>query len=187
MKKVLIIILIVIAVIAAVLCGIYGYYGGFSTVEFKVAEQKEEIFVYEDVIGDYSQSPIYMDSVYYGLLNDFKIETTRGAGIYYDNPEQVEKSKLRSQLGCLLDNPVDSAQMVAISSRFKVKTIPQGSYIISEFPHKGMMSVMVGIMKVYPAMNEYIEVNGYSADSPVIEIYDTPKQVIIYKKATEKK
>jgi len=182
MKKVVKILLIIAGTIAIALSAIFAYYGGFRTIEFKVEKTKSEIFVYENVIGNYNQSPIVMDSIYYALLNDLNIETTKGTCIYYDDPKQVEESNLRSEVGCLLDAPLDSITMVNLSNRFKVKSIPQGQYIVGRFPLKGTPSIIIAIMKVYPALNEYIDKNGYKTDNPIIEIYDVPEETIIYRK-----
>ena len=41
---------------------------------------------------------------------------------------------------------------------------------------------MIGIMKVYPALNNYIKANGYSEEGPIMEIYDLPNNKIRYLK-----
>ncbi|MDU1889443.1 MAG: GyrI-like domain-containing protein [Dysgonomonas sp.] len=186
MKKLVKILLAIIIGIVIIISAVYAYYGGFKSVDFEIENTGGEIFVYESVTGNYNQSPVVMESVYYALLNDFKIETTKGVGIYYDNPQQVEESKLRSDLGCFLDTPVDSITMANLSARFKIKTMPQGEYIVTKTPNKGVMSIMVGIIKVYPAMNNYIEKNGYKNEGAVTEIYDTPTKTIIYRKEAVK-
>ena len=83
MKTILISILILIALILI----IYAYYGGFKKIEFVILEQGGETLVYENLAGDYKQSPVIMDKVYYALLNKDKIVTYKGFGIYYDNPQ----------------------------------------------------------------------------------------------------
>jgi len=60
MKIVLIAILFLIVLILI----IYAYYGGFKKIEFVVSKQGGEILVYENLTGDYKQSPIIMDKVY---------------------------------------------------------------------------------------------------------------------------
>lgn len=127
-----------------------------------------------------------MDTIYYSLLNEYGVETTKGVGIYYDNPQQVEKSKLRSEIGCILDAPLDSMKMSDISSKFKIKTLPESPSIVTEFPFKGTMSVIVGIIKIYPALNDFISKNGYKANGPILEIYDTPNKTIIYRQEVSK-
>lgn len=174
------IVLLVILVFAAALLGVYTYYGGFNKVECKVVHTGGETFVYEDMKGDYSQSPIVMDKIYNALVKE-KIKSTVGCGIYYDNPQEVEKSKLRSEQGCIIDVK-DSVIITDLQKRYKVKTIPETDYLVAEFPFKGKTSIMLGIMKVYPAINQYVKANGLSEKGVVIELYDTPNKKIIYRK-----
>ena len=98
MKKVMNIVLIIIAVLAVLLIAVYAYYGGFGKISFRIENQGGETIVYENVTGDYSQTPKVSDKIYYALLNEEKIETTKGIGIYYDNPKKVDKDKLRSDI-----------------------------------------------------------------------------------------
>jgi hypothetical protein len=177
--KALKIILIIIAVSVILLVAGYAYFGGFKTITFKVEEQGGEIVVYETMTGDYSQSPEVMDKVYYALLNDEKIETTKGIGIFYDNPEAVEKSKLRSEIGCIVEG-LDSLTIAQLSEKYKVKILPTSNYIFTEFPYKGIPSYIVGMMKVYPAFRKYFEQHGVS-DAPIMEIYDMGNKKIVYR------
>ena len=48
-----------------------------------------------------------------------------------------------------------------------------------EFPFRNKFSIFVGIMRVYPAMESYLEQMGYE-EAPVMEIYDVPNKKIIY-------
>jgi len=183
MKKLVKILLVIVVAVIIVVTAVYAYYGGFRSIDLKVEETGGELFVYENMTGDYSQSPVYMDSVYYFLLNELNIATTKGVGIYYDHPEHVETSKLRSEVGCFLDSPVDSIQMVNILKKFKIKEVAKGQYLTTELPNKGMMSIMVGIIRVYPAMAKYMEENGHKDQklTPIMEIYDQPTKTIIYR------
>lgn len=178
MRIVVKIALIAIAVILVGLIAFYAYYGGFKKVSIGVRVHGGEMLVYRDVVGDYSQTPEVSNEVYYALLNDYQIETYKGFGIFYDNPKTVEKSKLRSEVGCILEDK-DSHRVIELEGRFNVKTLPEAEYMVAAFPLKGMMSIMVGIMKVYPALNKYAKKHGY-AEAPIVEIYDVPNKKIIY-------
>ena len=179
--SVLKIILLSVVLIVIFLTTVYAYFGGFKTIVFKEEEQGGETIVYEEMIGDYSQTPKVQDKIYHSLLTDEKIETTKGIGIYYDNPKKVEKSKMRSEIGCILES-LDKADLVKLSEKYKVKTLPKSKCIVTEFPYKGMISVFVGVMKVYPAYDRYKQ-NG-TGDNPMLEIYDIPNKKIVYR--TEK-
>jgi hypothetical protein len=117
--------------------------------------------------------------IYEALLNE-KSATTKGFGIYYDNPKEVEKSKLRSEVGCIVEG-LDSAAIANLAQKYNVKILPKSNCVVTEFPYKGMMSVMVGIMKVYPALEKYCKQNGL-ANSHIMEIYDIQNKLIVYRR-----
>lgn len=174
-------ILIVAIVSILIICvAMYAYFGGFKRMRIQIARQGGESVVYDTIIGDYRQSGIVMDKIYYSLLNDYNIETFKGYGKYFDNPQKVEKSKLRSEAGCIIEpKDVNNAKATGI---YKSKILPEQKYIISEFPYKGKLSVLFSIMKVYPALNKFAAINGYDENGAIIEIYDIPNKKILYRK-----
>ena len=178
------VVLIILAVLAVLFVFIYAYYGGFKKISFRIEIQGGEFVVYENVTGDYSQTGKVSDRIYYALLNDEKIETTKGIGIYYDNPKTVAKDKLRSEIGCIVEN-LDSVTLAGLTEKYQVKTLPQSEFVVTEFPFKGKLSILFGIMKVYPALDKFCKERGY-AESPITEIYDIPNKKIIYRKQIDK-
>ena len=184
MKKIMNIVLIILAVLVVLLIAIYAYYGGFGKINFRIENQGGETVVYENVTGDYSQTPKVSDKIYYALLNEEKIATTKGIGIYYDNPKKVEKDKLRSDIGCIVEN-TDSATLTRLAEKYQIKTLPQSDFVVAEFPFKGKLSVLFGIMRVYPALDKFNKEHGY-IESPITEIYDVPNKKIIYRQETKK-
>jgi hypothetical protein len=175
------IILFVLFVLITVAVCSYVYFGGFNTVQFNLAEQGGETLVYQDMIGDYKNSGMLMDSVYYTLLNEYNIQTYKGFGIYYDNPQKVNREKLRSEIGCIIEEN-DYPKIDSVKAKYKVKTFPRKTYIVTEFPSKGKLSIIIGIIKVYPAMIQYVKTHKYNDRGFVMEIYDTPGKKIIYRK-----
>ena len=175
------IVLIIIAVSALVLLAIYAWLGGFKKIQFSVEETGGEVLVYESHIGDYKNAGKVIDKMYYALLNDEKVECFRGFGIYYDNPQKVEKSKLRADVGNILENPA-SEILTQLTPKYKIKTLDKQKYLVTEFPYKNQMSIIIGIMKVYPALNRYISEHNLSEEGYVMEIYDVPGKKIIYRK-----
>jgi len=159
---------------------VYGYYGGFYPVTPKIQQEGGETLVYEKMRGDYAQSPKVSDNVYNTLLREHNITTTRGFGIYYDSPESTDKDELRADVGCILETDFDKLEN--LKSQFEIMEYPKDNYLVAEFPFKGMPSVIIGIMKVYPALNTYLEENGYSADTPVMEIWDLSNNMIHYRR-----
>ena len=174
------IILWILGLLVISIISLYAYYGGFEKVIPKIENCGGETLVFEKVMGDYKQSAVVSDRVYQKLLDDFGIETTKGFGIFYDNPQTVEKDKLRSEVGCILESDLNKIE--ELKSDFEVSVYPLGEYLVGEFPFKGMPSVILGIIKAYPALNAYAAENGYALDSPVMEIWDVPNKKITYRK-----
>ncbi len=173
--------LIIIAAILALVAIIFIYYGGFNKVTCRIEKQGGEKLVYKQMTGNYAKSAKLMDEIYYSLINDYAIETYKGFGIYYDNPKEVEKSKLRSEIGCIIEDK-DSSKLTQITEGLSIKTFPEREYIVAEFPSKGKLSILFGIMKVYPAIEKFVEKNGYKKEGTVMEIYDVPNKKIVYRK-----
>ncbi len=175
------IVLIIIAVCALVLMAIYAWLGGFKKIRFSVEEAGGEVLIYESHIGDYKNVGKVIDKMYYALLNEEKVECFRGFGIYYDNPQKVEKEKLRADVGNILENPTPQL-LEQLTPGYNIRTLDKQQYLVAEFPYKNQMSIIMGIMKVYPALNRYIRENNLDEDGFVMEIYDVPGKKIIYRK-----
>jgi len=175
-----------IMMVAIILVVFYTYYGGFRKIDIQISKTGGETLVYEKIKGDYRQSSVVMDKIYDLLLKNDKVQTYRGFGIYYDNPEKVEKSKLRSEAGCVIEHS-DLEKISTIKENYSVKEFPKKKYIVTEFLYKGKISVFFSIMRVYPALREFARQNGYKENSPVMEIYDIPNEKILYRKQIIKK
>ncbi len=175
------VVLIILLIIAVLITAGYAWLGGFSKVKAAEEIQGGEMLVYQEVKGEYRNTAKVMDDIYYDLLNNEKIETFKGFGIYYDNPKETETTDLRSDAGCILEHE-DAEKAEALKGRYNVKQYPEKKYITASFPYKSKMSVMMSIMKVYPALNKYCKEKGYDTNTPVMEIYDIPNKKIYYRK-----
>ncbi len=176
--------LIIAALLMALVLLVYTYFGGFRKIRFRREKQGGETGVYRHAVGDYSKSGEVVNDVYHRLLDGEKIPTAKGFGVYYDNPKKVEKSRLRSDLGCLVEG-LDAGQVKTLEEKYDVMTLPEGDYIVTEFPYKGRMSVVMGVVKVYPALEKYCRAAGIPDESPVTEIYDVPGKKIVYRKQVD--
>ncbi len=172
--------LIIILSLAVILLAIYFYFGGFAKIELQITEQGGETLVFEEITGDYKQSAIVMDKIYHDLLENEDIETYRGFGIYYDNPKEVEINKLRADAGCILE--VNHLKYLPkLEGKYNIKTLPKSTCITTEFPFRGKLSVLLGILRVYPAMHKFAQSNEIDELGEVVEIYDIPNKKIIYR------
>ncbi len=172
--------IVVIVIIIALLFGLYSYYGGFYDVKVRTETVGGETMVYKKVTGDYKQTSSVTNEVYNYLLHDLGIETYKGAGIFYDNPKQVKKEELRSEAGCIIE-PADIHKLDITLCKYEIKQLPRRESVVAEFPYKGGISVLIGIIRVYPKLEEYVKTH-HLPEHPVVEIYDVPGEKITYRK-----
>ena len=182
MKLFIKILLGIVIVFAIIIVSFYGYYGGFTKIAIEEKSVGEYILVYEEITGDYKQSGAVMDKIYY-QLKDEGIETTKGVGVYFDNPSKVKKENLRSVAGCILEKK-DYGLIHMLKQKYKVKGYPKSNTLTIEFPYKGTMSVMIGIIRVYPKIRNYIKKNSLK-ENPIMEVYDIPNKKIYYHLMTD--
>jgi len=115
--------------------------------------------------------------IYYGGLRRVEFSITKLGGETLVYVEQV---------GNTLEDP-DPAILEKLKGRYNIKTLPEKEYIVTEFPFRGKISIMMGIMKVYPAMNRFVSEKGFDEDGWVMEIYDIPGKKIVYRKEMVKR
>lgn len=167
-------------IIIALAFGLYSYYGGFHDIKIRTETTGGETMVYKKVTGDYKQTSSVTNELYNYLLNDLRIETYKGAGIFYDNPKQVKKEELRSEAGCIIEAD-DIHKLDTTLCKYEIKRLPYRESAVAEFPYKGGISVLIGLIRVYPKLEKYVKAH-HLPEHPVIEIYDVPGEKIIYRK-----
>lgn len=167
---------LIFILIAGIVGGLF-YFGILQEIQIHEQEAGPFKVVYETHIGDYSKIAKIQNELYNSLMND-GINTTKGFGIYYDNPKEVEKERLRSEGGIIIDEE-NYAKISELKGKYNVKDIPKTKNVVATFPYRNKYSIMIGIFKVYPKLNEYIEEKDYK-QSPVMEIYDSSNNRIVY-------
>jgi len=172
---------IIFVVLALAIAGVVAYlskHGLFYSVSISEQNKGPYLLVYKKHIGDYKDAGKITNEIYYDLLNNHGLETTKGFGLYYDNPQQVEKEKLRSIAGCIIEGK-SIEELEAIAAKYAIKEYPASQSVVASFPNKGMVSIILGVFKVYPKLGAYIENNNYTA-VPIMEVYDQPNQKTDY-------
>lgn len=157
--------------------GIIFYFGLLGNI--KITEKNAGPFkvVSETYIGDYDNTREIQNRISQDLLK-YNITIARTFGIYYDNPKQVDKNKLRSESGIIIDEK-DYNKIEKIKENYNIKEIPKTKSIVTTFPYRNKYSISLGLFKVYPKINQYIEDKNYK-QTPAMEIYDLENQQIIY-------
>lgn len=174
--------IVIVAIVVIAILSIYAYFGGFSTVKVRTEVAGGEVIVYKEVKGTYKKTPDITNEIYYYLLNELGIETYKGIGIFYDNPKEVEKGKLRSESGCIIEAG-DIERLNPDECKYRIQTLATDTVITAELPFKGTLSIFMGFIKVYPAIEEYARAQNMG-NGPIIEIYDVLNKKIIYRKLT---
>ncbi|MCP4754049.1 MAG: hypothetical protein GY866_24455 [Proteobacteria bacterium] len=174
MKKIIIAVSVAIVAVLIVL----SHYGLFASIRFEKRSLGPFILVYEKHLGDYAETGVIMDRIYYRLLNEDSISSTKGFGIYYDKPGAVAKEEQRSIAGCILEG-LNEGEVAELSKKYRLGRLPASEFLATEFPHKGQLSVLIGVLRVYPEIAELFETEAYP-DMPIVEIYDGQDEKINY-------
>ncbi len=153
-------------------------YGLFASVKISEKPAGPYLLVYKKHIGEYENVGKVMDALYYDLKDNYTIQTTKGFGLYYDNPKEVEKEKLRSIVGCIVEEKTEE-EIQRLSQNYNVKLFPETKSVVTEFPYKGVISIYLGIFRVYPKINKFIDSHNYPR-IPIMEIYDIPNNKLHY-------
>jgi hypothetical protein len=177
-EEVMKLIVSVLGVFIILIAASLSYYGVFTRISIAEKEMGGFWMLYEKHVGDYREVGQVMDKMYARLLGEDAIDTSRGFGLYYDDPKKVKKENLRSVVGCILEKQ-DENKIGYLKKNYRIKYYPASKSVVAEFPFKGTLSIFIGIFKVYPRLAEHITQHNYPP-GPIMEIYDTPNEKIFY-------
>jgi DNA gyrase inhibitor GyrI len=94
----------------------------------------------------------------------------RMIGVYFDNPNMVAEDSLKSLAGMIVS--VEDSLVLASLPELKPLIIPAGHAAISSFETDGMASMIIGAMKSYPKLTEYVAEKNRGEDvNFVYEVY----------------
>ena len=94
----------------------------------------------------------------------------RMIGVYFDNPDMVAEDSLKSLAGMIVS--VEDSLVLASLPELKPLIIPAGHAAISSFETDGMASMIIGAMKSYPRLTEYVAEKNRGEDvNFVYEVY----------------
>jgi hypothetical protein len=177
MRKFLKWLLIVVVILVLVIVAWLAYLGVFSVPQVTARKIGPYTLVYEDYTGPYSGTGQVISGVYEALKKEGVI-TFKGFGIYLDNPKDVAPDKLRSQLGCVLEDK-DRGRAMELWKKFKVMDWPARDCLVAEFPIRSDLSYMIGPMKAYPELDKAFKAKGYKLGA-CLELYDLPAKKALY-------
>ncbi|MBN8220303.1 MAG: GyrI-like domain-containing protein [Spirochaetes bacterium] len=179
-------ILIALAAVAAALTVLWVYYGGFaSPAPIHRAEAGPFHVAYISHVGPYKK----IGDVIKKLKKEIEaagITDYRAGGLYYDDPKIAGESRCRGEAIAVLKP--EQLEKLKGHPVLKTKTIERREYLQTVFPFRGMVSVMAGLMKVYPMFDKYFKENQLAPyvyrekdfeDEYGIEIYG-PEKIFYY-------
>ncbi|MCX5781121.1 MAG: GyrI-like domain-containing protein [Elusimicrobia bacterium] len=172
-------IFLIIVALIIISIGIYFYsLGTFMRINVVEKEIGPFQLVYKEHKGSYNGVGKIQMEIYRDLLNNEKIDTSKGFGIYYDNPKTVKEADLRSIVGVILEEK-DYVKIPKLKTKYNIMLYPKTPSMTAEFPLKNILSIYIGVMKVYPVLSKYIKNKNYEG-VPSMEIYDMAGKKIIY-------
>ncbi len=176
--KILKITALIFGLLLLMLLGFLQYMGYFTKTVIEEKDYGGFIVAGMDVVGPYEKVGESIEKVNL-KLKQLEVSSTKGFGIYYDDPKMVAREKCRSFVGSIVDDNHASKLNSIVSAGLKVDTIKLTRSILSEFPLKNPVSYMIGPMKVYPKLSEYITTKKLKVGLSY-EIYDRDQSKITF-------
>jgi len=146
---------LMLAISFATVAFFFIYIGIFSTPKVDKASAGPYHMLYIEHTGSYAEFNDSMKKVQ-NLVATKKIVKIIPFGIYFDDPKVVAEENMRSWVGILIDkSEIAEVQDLVNKKVLKLKTIAKQDYARTTFPFKNMVSIYMGIFKVYPALEEF--------------------------------
>ncbi|XP_071541144.1 uncharacterized protein [Panulirus ornatus] len=169
-----------IALVVGVVIALLVHAGLFSPVDVKTCKPEigEIQIAYKFARGPYRESGMLFTEVH-TLLPEY-----RTLGVYYDDPRTKQPHKLRYIVGVILSengSPIVPGHRKLLEEKgYHFATFPSIDHAVQTiFPYTSTISIIVAIMKVYPALSDYIEARSLCAH-PFLEVYESEKSRIIF-------
>ncbi|KAK3874977.1 hypothetical protein Pcinc_020127 [Petrolisthes cinctipes] len=171
---------VLLLVVLITIIGLLIHSGIFEPVEVRTCKPDigEVYIAYQFARGPYKESGALFTQIH-TLLPEY-----RTVGVYYDNPKMKQPQKLRYIVGVILaenGSRVDPDHRKLLEENgYRFATFPAIDHAVqASFPYKSTISIVVAIMKVYPALREYVETRSLCA-WPFLEVYDCKRGEIIF-------
>lgn len=159
MKYILVFILVAVLSFGLFLAN---YLGAFKGVDISVVQQGPLKTVYIEHVGPYHKVNKIIEQVE-NFMKSQGAPCGRSFGEYLDDPQTVEEARLRSKVGCIVQNVPAN-----LPAEIKSGEIPERKYVMAIFTG----SPGIGPLKVYPRANDYMLKNKLKQTGAVIEIYE---------------
>lgn len=162
---------------------VLAYFGAFNSISVKEDWIGPYTLAYESHVGDYKLTGPSVDFML-DLSQKLGANPVAGFGLYYDDPNVVEKEKLKSDAGILIESKdIGKFQNYARDPHRDHKVLtrefPKTRMVIADFPLRGILSSFIGMMKVYPAILEYMNSHQLKM-TYALEVYALGEKKVTY-------
>jgi hypothetical protein len=173
----------VLVILIVAIVGFLAYLGAFSSLEVTEKVTGPYNMAYVDFTGEYAKTgPVF--SQVFTIANQAGLKSTKGIGIYLDDPKVTPKEKQRSQIGVVVEKE-ELAKISLLKDKLKIKHLPAADSVVIAFPLKNILSYMIGPMKAYPKFAQYLSGKNLKVIN-CLEVYDMPAQQALYIMQIEK-
>nr|XP_057935589.1 testis-expressed protein 264 homolog isoform X2 [Doryrhamphus excisus] len=160
-----------LSLVLLLLAGYFLYSGLFSQIIVFTGYPpiKKATFVYKLKEGPYKNcGEVFKEANSIG-------PTLSCMGIFYDDPKKVPGAQCRCAVGSIVSEGEDKADEELLkryeTSGFRVFSMPEVTHVVTtSFPHRNILSVLLGVKRVYPRLESYIKERKLCAH-PFLEIY----------------
>jgi hypothetical protein len=160
-----------------VFVGMISYLTGIlSPVKIEEKNSGEFYFLHKKMTGAYKNSKVGMDEIF-NWTTEKGIKTTRGVGLYYDNPSTVAEADLRCNVGVIIEES-DLTKLRALTDNpYHFDSWYDVPSVVVERKFKNPLMLITNIIKVYPKIGKYFAENypsqsENSEGGAAVEIYD---------------
>jgi len=151
--------------------------GMFDQPEFTERSVGPYTLVFKKIDGEYQQTGLFIESMK-TWLSQQGINSQMSFAMFFDNPQKTESKNLRFIAGHILSDK-DADKLDVVSKQYLVKIFPRQKCLVGIFPYRSPLSILFGLMKVYPELELLREEKGY-ANHPIMEIYDKQEKQTVY-------
>jgi hypothetical protein len=168
-------IVIIIIVLFVLFLGTSFYAGMFDKLSLEIAQVGPYPIVYREYKGPYDEVKFALHDVYRYLKTKRMQWTSRGIGIFYDDPRTVKQQDLRGIAGCVTDTLLTN-----LDTPYKSQILPKTRAIVGTFHIRSFLSNYTGTQKYYSAKESFARENKVVLAGPVIELFDMGARRVFY-------
>lgn len=145
---------------------LYFYLGVSKNVEVSEFTSPAQLLVYKDHLGAYHKINNTILEVE-AEIKKMGLLCTQTFGLFLDDPKVVDEDRLNSKAGCIYEGPTEAILDRTQGSTLKTQILPERRTVRADFSG----SPAIGPMKVYPKIEEFIQIHRLGRSGPMLEIY----------------